>query len=194
MTILKHNDQSGRSMVEMLGVLAIIGVLSVGGISGYSKAMAKFKLVKAQDQITMLLMNIRAAYATSPTYSGLTSTVAAEYNLAPGDMIVSTSSATKLYGAFGGEVTVTTLGDSDNYFSITMNDLGKEACRSLGSSDWGTDGLIKMTINVSGDVSATCTTGQTASGNWCVSELPAKLIDVNSGCDQPQNFITWVYY
>lgn len=193
MTILKHNDQSGRSMVEMLGVLAIIGVLSVGGISGYSKAMAKFKLVKAQDQITMLLMNIRAAYATSPTYSGLTSTVAAEYNLAPGDMIVSTSSATKLYGAFGGEVTVTTLGDSDNYFSITMNDLGKEACRSLGSSDWGTDGLVKMTIN---DADSAALTGCTASSykTWCVADLPAKLIDVNSGCSKTQNSITWVYY
>ncbi len=33
MTIFNKNDQSGRSMVEMLGVLAIIGVLSVGGIS-----------------------------------------------------------------------------------------------------------------------------------------------------------------
>ena len=30
----------GRSMIEMLGVLAIIGVLSVGGIAGYSKAMS----------------------------------------------------------------------------------------------------------------------------------------------------------
>ena len=30
---------AGRSMVEMLGVLAIIGVLSVGAIAGYSKAM-----------------------------------------------------------------------------------------------------------------------------------------------------------
>ena len=26
--------ESGRSMVEMLGVLAIIGVLSIGGIAG----------------------------------------------------------------------------------------------------------------------------------------------------------------
>ena len=39
-----HLNQSGRSMVEMLGVLAIIGVLSVGAISGYSKAMMKYKL------------------------------------------------------------------------------------------------------------------------------------------------------
>ena len=38
------NTQSGRSMVEMLGVLAIIGVLSVGAIAGYSKAMMKYKL------------------------------------------------------------------------------------------------------------------------------------------------------
>ena len=36
--------QCGRSMIEMLGVLAIIGVLSVGGIAGYSSAMEKWKL------------------------------------------------------------------------------------------------------------------------------------------------------
>ena len=37
---IKKNE-SGRSMVEMLGVLAIIGVLSVGGIAGYRMAMNK---------------------------------------------------------------------------------------------------------------------------------------------------------
>ena len=39
--------EKGRSMIEMLGVLAIIGVLSVGGIAGYSKAMEKWKLNEA---------------------------------------------------------------------------------------------------------------------------------------------------
>ena len=37
--MLFKKNQSGRSMVEMLGVLAIIGVLSVGGITGYRQAM-----------------------------------------------------------------------------------------------------------------------------------------------------------
>ena len=32
-------SESGRSMVEMLGVLAVIGVLSIGGIAGYMVAM-----------------------------------------------------------------------------------------------------------------------------------------------------------
>ena len=35
----KNINESGRSMIEMLGVLAIIAVLTVGGIAGYSKAM-----------------------------------------------------------------------------------------------------------------------------------------------------------
>ncbi len=47
--------QSGRSMVEMLGVLAIIGVLSVGAIAGYSKAMFKYKLNKQATQIGYIL-------------------------------------------------------------------------------------------------------------------------------------------
>ena len=36
-------NESGRSMVEMLGVLAIIGVLSLAGVEGYKYAIAKYK-------------------------------------------------------------------------------------------------------------------------------------------------------
>ena len=53
-----NNNQSGRSMIEMLGVLAIIGVLSVGGIAGYSKAMEKFKLDKAADEYTHIIFGL----------------------------------------------------------------------------------------------------------------------------------------
>ncbi len=49
---------AGRSMVEMLGVLAIIGVLSVGAIAGYSKAMMKYKLNKMVDQYNQLFGTI----------------------------------------------------------------------------------------------------------------------------------------
>ena len=171
MKILSRNDQSGRSMVEMLGVLAIIGVLSVGGISGYSKAMAKFKLTKAQDQITMLLMNIRTAFATSPSYDGLTTSTAIAYNIAPSDMVTAdanigtggtaTGSGT-LSNAFGGstkvsacdesEVTndckaVDSSAESNLYFAIQLTRLAKETCVSLGSSDWGSDGLVGVKIN-----------------------------------------------
>ena len=51
-------SQSGRSMVEMLGVLAIIGVLSVGAIAGYSKAMMKYKLNQHAQAVNMLINNV----------------------------------------------------------------------------------------------------------------------------------------
>ncbi len=49
--------ENGRSMVEMLGVLAIIGVLSVGAIAGYSKAMFKYKLNKYAESTNMFINN-----------------------------------------------------------------------------------------------------------------------------------------
>ncbi len=41
--------ESGRSMVEMLGVLAIIGVLSIGGIAGYTTAMNRYRANEILD-------------------------------------------------------------------------------------------------------------------------------------------------
>ena len=53
-----RQNQFGRSMIEMLGVLAIIGVLSVGGIAGYSKAMEKYKINKTINEYTMLIAGL----------------------------------------------------------------------------------------------------------------------------------------
>lgn len=36
-------NQNGRSMVEMLGVLAIIGVLLIGSIPGFRYALLRYK-------------------------------------------------------------------------------------------------------------------------------------------------------
>ncbi|MBP5534076.1 MAG: hypothetical protein J6Y03_01040 [Alphaproteobacteria bacterium] len=41
--------QKGRSMIEMLGVLAIIGVLSIGGLAGYTMAMNRHRANQILD-------------------------------------------------------------------------------------------------------------------------------------------------
>ena len=57
---LKGEDsrQCGRSMVEMLGVLAVVGVLSAGALAGYSRAMMQHKLNKQQEQMNDILLGI----------------------------------------------------------------------------------------------------------------------------------------
>ena len=42
-TFVQDDNESGRSMVEMLGVLAVMGVLSVGGVAMYTNAMNKYR-------------------------------------------------------------------------------------------------------------------------------------------------------
>ncbi len=63
---MRKNNQTGRSMVEMLGVLAIIGVLSVGSIAGYQKAMTKYKLNKHAEATNLLINNSLQFMASMP--------------------------------------------------------------------------------------------------------------------------------
>lgn len=92
---MRVNEQ-GRSMIEMLGVLAIVGVLSVGGIAGYSKAMAKFKTNKVIDQVNTISTNIRTLYSSQRNYSGLNNGTAIKMALIPSEMYQPDSQITTL--------------------------------------------------------------------------------------------------
>ena len=56
LVVTRQTNPLGRSMIEMLGVLAIIGVLSVGGIAGYSKAMELWKISRQKEQLAELFL------------------------------------------------------------------------------------------------------------------------------------------
>ena len=45
------STDTGRSMVEMLGTLAIVGVLSITGIAGYRYAMDKYRANETIDEL-----------------------------------------------------------------------------------------------------------------------------------------------
>lgn len=53
-----RNNEVGRSMIEMLGVLAIVGVLSVGGIAGFSKAMTKYKFDRSLASLSLFIQEV----------------------------------------------------------------------------------------------------------------------------------------
>ena len=131
-------NQNGRSMIEMLGVLAIIGVLSVGGIAGYSKAMMKFRINKTIDQIAMTVTNIRTLYAQQSSYTGLSHTNA--YAMGVSDDAMGTSGA--LENPFDGNYYIGTsdsleVGTTNGAFIITATGLPREACVSIATNDWG---------------------------------------------------------
>lgn len=58
----KKSSEYGRSMIEMLGVLAIVGILSVGAIAGFQKAMMKHKINKLTEQYTFFIQEYLLLY------------------------------------------------------------------------------------------------------------------------------------
>jgi len=64
--------QNGRSMIEMLGVLAIIGVLSIGGLAGYTMAMNRHRANEILDYVSKVGVTAgtnRTTYAASTNCS-----------------------------------------------------------------------------------------------------------------------------
>ncbi len=59
--------ESGRSMVEMLGVLAIIGVLSIGGIAGYTMAMNRYRANEVLNAAQLLSVVAQSTITKSGT-------------------------------------------------------------------------------------------------------------------------------
>ena len=55
-------SESGRSMVEMLGTLAIIGVLSVGAIAGYSYGMDKYRANTIMNDVMLRAVDVIAQF------------------------------------------------------------------------------------------------------------------------------------
>ena len=169
--------QTGRSMIEMLGVLAIIGVLSVGGIAGYSKAMNKFKTNKIADNVSMWVANIKTLYAQQNTYDGLNVQSAYSMGVVPDELVQktygtseadkNTVKSVKLMNAFNGDVDIhvsgSTEADDKKAFVLAFSGISREACITLATNDWGSgysSGLIA--IRASGESSTG--TGTDATG------------------------------
>ncbi len=118
--------ECGRSMVEMLGVLAIIGVLSVGAIAGYSKAMFKYKLNKHAESFSMLLSNaIQIKPELNRAFGGTSfgANLFDKLNLIPDGM---TYKNNYIYDIFGNYMTLayakhTTGGQIDYYLAVNID-------------------------------------------------------------------------
>ena len=123
---VKHEDdrveQSGRSMVEMLGTLAIIGVLSVGGIAGYTYGMNKYY---ANELLAGA--SARAVIVASQLASGR------ESSLSEFDKMKDTAG-----GTFDG-----TVKEFDDGIGIKVSGVKKAVCENLIKDTEGTDIGIK---------------------------------------------------
>ena len=130
---------SGRSMVEMLGVLAIIGVLSVGAIAGYSKAMMKYKLNKQAESLNLLInYSLQNLSTLGPQQDTLVehADILYKLNLIPDGIQYNQS---RLYDIFNNHIRVYTQAKNSTYnYGISIRNtsgstMDKEVCRNIAT-------------------------------------------------------------
>ena len=152
--------QSGRSMIEMLGVLAIIGVLSVGGIAGYSKAMHRYRLNKAIEQITYIAGNVRSFFAPQKSYEGLNCgcygqcsdacNILKKAKILPDEMItIDSDNKINITNALGYNRFVLSYFSASERAFMLQYFIGNnpEACVELMSYDWAAAGIKAIYTN-----------------------------------------------
>ena len=125
-------NETGRSMIEMLGVLAIVGVLSVGGLAGYSKMMSQYKINASLEQVGAIASKISAYGAGKDSYTGLSNVTAKKL----GAPITDTN-------PYDGGITIkpspieSKNSNDTQAYVIEFTGLTEDACVTLGSSAWG---------------------------------------------------------
>ena len=217
MSFNKDIVQQGRSMIEMLGVLAIIGVLSVGGIVGYSKAMERYRVNETINQISHIVQNTRDLFKTQPNLYGAMSfygTKMANSNFANRQLadkakIFPTALVKNGYkNLFGGDISYYADGrfanDDGKAFILTFWGIPQEACIELATRDWQSGlGLVAMYIqgsatgyNIQTSLHGKCTTGYKQGNSLtCGKDMPISIEYAVAACDnEKDNHISWKFY
>ena len=128
-------NQFGRTMIEMLAVLAIIGVITVGAIAGLDNAMTKFRVSKMHDDILSINQSIVDLYAWQRRYPADVDMIELCRNDVFPDGCIGDSVARNTFGGFF-EITTN---PADSTITIVANGLPSSVCKALSSDemDWG---------------------------------------------------------
>ncbi len=149
-------------MIEMLGVLAIVGILSAGGIAGYSMAMQNHKTNTFIEKVQIMVQEIRTLYEGDYTPlrpNSLTAAGVIKDNNNP----------------FGGTFYIYGSGDRGFYITTIDATVPKDACVKILSADWGQTGVF-WGVNTSDDPNMALAWER---GN-CLSTLPGAILKCNS--------------
>ena len=185
--IMKHGE-SGRSIIEMIGVLAIIGILTVGGIAGFSRAMTRNKINKTIDQVQTLTTNMRSLFASQRKTLELSGAEAYKLGLLTDE----TWNGTRTTNPFGGEINFgkgSISGQTERSFTIEYTGLPTDACVSIATAEWGADsssGLIRMWIG-------TGVSAQLFSWTSATNPLPIEAVTAIEKCSVNGGTIKWEY-
>ena len=196
------SNERGATLIEVMGVIAILGALVTGIWKLVNGAMYKYKLSEATVQIQSLAKNLSRFYAAIGNYDDLnesdTISKLFENLVVPREMRVGSST---IKHSFFGDVTLSGHGET---FSIVFTKLPKNSCAELATLSWQkTDRTNLVSIKIGSDLyewpgALNVSTGEEEEGVAAAEKkvLPVSMGDAMASCsvsDGDLNNIEWTF-
>ena len=117
------NQESGRSMIEMLGVLAIMGALTVGAYALIKDAFESQKQMQGVEEVFVIVNEVRKIHSQYDDFSNM-----------DGEVILNMME--KKHNPYGGTYELTVNPANSRQFILTINGLSKSECQALITRAW----------------------------------------------------------
>lgn len=133
--------ESGRSMIEMLAVLAVIGVITVGALSGYSQAMIRYKISRTVTDIVTLADELFKAYSWRRGYPSdvMTCKELKDEDIMENDTCTNPFGGRYEISGFGGDG-----GDKNPCLKIVVTGLKEDVCDQIRDEPWANVSLCSI--------------------------------------------------
>jgi len=117
------NSESGRSMIEMLGVLLIMGVITVAAVQGITAAYRSQKRTEVMDDVVKITTGVRQLLGDYDDFSGI-----------DGNTIFAAIGVSNK-NPFGGKYSIAPEGDKRR-FVVSLDGLNTSDCEYFKAKAW----------------------------------------------------------
>lgn len=133
---LNFRRQAGATLIEIMMVVALMAVITIGALTYFNSANESSKVQEATASLTALTSVIRNQFATQGSYEGLTADVAAKFGNVPESMLVRTGSTARFRNPWNqgaGAVTIVPAetNSTDDSFTVTFTKIPASTCTDL---------------------------------------------------------------
>ena len=195
-----NGGERGSSLIEVMGLLAIAGMIAVTLMGGIASVTGRMKITQAENQVSRIVKNMQIGFSADVPE------------------LTADKSATKLFKAgifseadvtgdnenysgvsvYGGPMTIVSgYRDGYPYFDLTYSDLPARVCSDLAQANFGDDpstGLKSITITNEENQQTVFEWDKPDADAHPPHKLPPTLTDSVSACKGSSNNITWSFY
>lgn len=138
-------QESGRSMIEMLGVLAIMGVITVGAIGMISYAMSSQKRTAVNDEVAQIVTGVRQLLGEYDDFS----------NINNATIFGAIGMSSK--NPYGGNYSLAVNPANLRQFIVSINGLSQSNCQYFVEKAWSDSVDFQMSGGKRSGAVGTCT-------------------------------------